>query len=60
MTRASVRKSKILQKDRDDMIALCKRMKPEERLLAFYHHSRLISQIYEAGVRYRKRTAKKQ
>ena len=55
MTRPSARKSEILQRSRDDTIALCKRMKPEERLLAFYHHSRLIHQIYQAGVRYRKK-----
>ena len=45
--------SEILQKDHEDMIALYQRMTPEERLLAFFHHSQLTHQMYRAGVRYR-------
>jgi hypothetical protein len=53
-------RSKIAQKDRDDMLALCKRMTPEERLAAFFHHSQLVHQIYEAGVRSRSASTSKQ
>ncbi len=55
MTRTTAWKSEILRKSHDDMISLCKRMKPEERLLAHYRLSQLIYQIYQAGVRYRKK-----
>lgn len=47
-------KSKI-PKDLERTISLSKRMKPEERLAAHFYHSRLIHQIYLAGVRYRKK-----
>ena len=52
-------KSEVLQKVHEEMIALYKRMKPEERLVAYFHHSQLISQIYQAGVIYRKRPPRK-
>ena len=45
--------SEILQKDHEDMLRLCQRMKPEERLVAFFHHTQLTYQMYRAGVRYR-------
>jgi len=45
--------SEILQKSHEDMILLSKRMKPEERLVAFFHHSQLTHQMFQAGVRYR-------
>ena len=45
--------SEILQKDHEDLIVLYQRMTPEERLLAFFHHSQLTYQMYRAGVRYR-------
>ena len=48
-----MKKSDILQKDRDSLVLLSKRMTPEERLVAFFHHSRLVHQLYQAGVRYR-------
>lgn len=48
-----MKESEILKKDREDMSKLCKRMKPEERLMAYLNHSQLIQQIYQAGVRYR-------
>ena len=47
--------SEILQKDHEDLIRLCQRMKPEERLIAFFHHSQLTHQMYQAGVDYRRR-----
>jgi len=48
-----MKKSEILQKDRDGLVLLAKRMTPEERLTAFFHHSRLIHQLYQTGLRYR-------
>ncbi len=48
-----MRKSEILQKDHEDLLLLYKRMKPEERLMAYFRHSQLITQIYQAGVKYR-------
>jgi len=48
-----IMKSKILQDDNKDMIRLYKRMKPEERLMAFFNHSRLVNEIYQAGVKAR-------
>ena len=47
-------KSEILEKDHEDLIALYKRMSPEERLVAFFNHSRLIGEVYQAGLTYRK------
>lgn len=41
------------QEDREDVIRLSKRMKPEERLLAYFYHSQFIGRLYQAGVRYR-------
>ena len=46
-------KSEVLHEDHEQMIALYKRMKPEEKLMAFFHHSQLINQLYQAGTRYR-------
>jgi len=28
-------------------------MRPEERLVAYFHHSQLMSHLYQAGVNYR-------
>lgn len=53
-------RSTVLQRDHEEMRALSKRMTPEERLVAYYHHSRLIHLMYQAGVRYRKRSLRKQ
>ena len=49
--------SEILQKDHEDLIALHQRMKPEERLAAFFYHSQLVHQMHQAGVSYRSRSA---
>ena len=46
-------KSKISKTQHDDIIRICKRMKPAERLVAFFNHSRLMMQIYQAGVDFR-------
>jgi len=46
-------KSALMQKDREEMIALCKRMTPEERLAAHYRCSQLAIQMHLAGVKYR-------
>ena len=48
-----MKKSEVLRKDHEEMIALYKRMKPEERLVAFFYHSQLTPQLYQAGVGYR-------
>lgn len=45
--------SKLMQRDREDLIRIAKRMMPEERLVAFFNHSRLLTRMYLAGVRYR-------
>ena len=37
--------SRILQQDRKDLIQLNRALSPQERLEAFYHHSRLLSQL---------------
>jgi len=43
--------SNILNQDHAALVKLCKSMKPEERLVAFLNHSRLIHQVYQAGKR---------
>ncbi|MBI3010204.1 MAG: hypothetical protein HYY57_04395 [Candidatus Omnitrophica bacterium] len=48
-----MKKSKILQKDHEAILLLYRRMKPEERLVAYFNHSQLVNQIYLAGVNYR-------
>ena len=45
--------SEIVQKDHEDLIELHQRMKPEERLAAFFYHSQLIQQMHQAGMSYR-------
>lgn len=47
------------QQHSEEAVRLSKRLTPEERLVAFFNHSRLISQIYQAGVRYRSRSRRK-
>lgn len=47
--------SALLASDQEEQIALYKRMKPEERLIAYFHHSQLVHQMHQAGVRYRSR-----
>ena len=46
-------KSKIIQQDHDHLVELNKQMKPEERLLAFYEHSKLMSEMFEEGIKFR-------
>ena len=53
-------KSKILQKDQDDLIKLSQKMTPEERLVAFFNHSHLMSKIQKAGQRARFKRKKSQ
>ncbi len=47
-------KSAILQQDRDDLIKLNRSLSPEERLVAFYHHSQLLIQLSLVGKAKRK------
>ena len=54
-----MKKSKILQKDQEDLIALHKSMTPREKLVAHLNHSQLITQLYQAGVNFRSRSSKK-
>jgi|GEM_PF-2056530 len=49
--------SDILKKDHEALIRLHKAMTPEQRLVAFLNHSRLIHQLYRAGNALRKRLA---
>ena len=48
-----MRQSAIIRQDRADLIRRARRMTPEERLEAFVRHTKLINQVYEAGVKYR-------
>ena len=45
--------SKLAKIKQDNIVEICRRMKPEERLVAFLNHSKLVSQIYQAGVDFR-------
>lgn len=38
-------KSSILQEDHNDLIRLNRALSPEERLVAFYHHSYFLKQL---------------
>lgn len=49
-------KSKISEIQNGHNIKICKSMKPEDRLIAFVNHSRLVMQIYQAGVDFRVRS----
>lgn len=40
-----IMKSKILQKDHEDLIKLIQSLSPEKRLEAFYRHSQLLIQL---------------
>ena len=42
-------KSAILEQDHQDLVKLNRSLSPEERLLAFYHHSYLLIHLYLAG-----------
>ena len=42
-------KSDVLKKDYAALVGLSKKMKPEERLVAFFNHSRLIHRLYISG-----------
>lgn len=48
-----MKESKILKRNREEIILFCKSMRPEERLVAYLKHSQLVHQIYRAGVNYR-------
>jgi hypothetical protein len=50
-------KSKLMQQDHDALIKMHKSMTPEERLMAFYHHSRLMMHVHEAGKELRNRSS---
>ena len=49
--------SALLEQDREAIVLLCKRMKPEERLVAYFHHSQLMHQLYRAGLSHRAKRA---
>lgn len=49
-------KSNILKKDQDDLIRMTKLMSPQKRLMAFYHHSRLIARLALAGKKAREKS----
>ena len=48
-----MKQSALMRRDREELIRSAKRMTPEERLVTFFNHSRLLTQMYLAGVRYR-------
>ncbi len=45
--------SAILQQKREALIQQLRRMTPDERLTAYAHHSQLMHQMYQAGVKHR-------
>ena len=51
-------KSNILKANHKALIKANKAMTPQERLMAFYRHSRLLSKLARAGQKLRKRPAK--
>ena len=48
-----MKQSALMRRDREELIRRVERMSPEERLVAFFNHSRLLTQMYLAGARYR-------
>jgi hypothetical protein len=52
-----MRRSTLMQRDRAELIRRARRMRPEERLVAFLHHCELLAQMAQAGVRDRAREA---
>ena len=38
-------KSNILQQDHQELVKINQKLSPQERLVAFYHHSRLLCQL---------------
>jgi hypothetical protein len=48
--------SELMRQAHEEMIALHRRMKPEERLVAYFYHSQLVYQLYRAGATYRMRS----
>ena len=42
-------RSKLAEQSRSEMIELCRKMSPAERLQAFVNHSRTLAEIYRAG-----------
>lgn len=52
----SLRKDSKIMREKEEWKTLSvKRMTPEERLVAFFNHSRPMRQIYQVGVEYRAR-----
>jgi hypothetical protein len=47
--------SKLIKKNYEESLDLARKMKPKERLLAFYQHSRLLTQIAESGKEHRRK-----
>ena len=47
-------KSKIIQQDHDDLVRLSKSMTPQERLVAFFNHLRLMAEVHQKGLDSRK------
>jgi len=48
-----MKESNILKRGHEEIVLLCKSMRPEERLVAYFEHSQLVHQMYQAGVNYR-------
>lgn len=48
-----MRRSKIVEEDREALSRLSQRIKPEERLVAYLRHTQLLHRLYQAGLRYR-------
>lgn len=52
-TSVSMSHAGLLQEDRDELVALAKRLTPNERLGAHLEHSQLMAEIYRAGAKHR-------
>lgn len=50
-----MKRSSVLRQDRESLLLACQRMTPQERLVAYANHARLVYQLYQAGVKHRSR-----
>ncbi|MBI4597138.1 MAG: hypothetical protein HY737_01870 [Candidatus Omnitrophica bacterium] len=53
-------RSRVNQQARDELVELCKRLTPNQRLAAFATHSRLMMSLFKSGERYRARRRRAQ
>lgn len=51
-----VMKSKVIAQKKNELRKTIQAMSPEERLVAFLNHSRLMARLYKVGEKYRRTT----